>query len=604
MAVGYSQTSGGEVPFTEQLSKSSTGWSASKKATSLPATDTIAYLDSVSCTAANACVAVGYAYGSASNSYRGNYYVSWGGSGTTWSVPKPVAAASSFTQLSSISCAKATTAACVAVGSGEASQLSGSTWTELAPPSLNLGAVSCTAANACTAVGGSSIFFFDKTTDPSATGTASSSSSSNQPPAPPVGPAASFAAAQKAAQTAPTQNAPQAAGTSAPAPSPAAPTTSTATHTTAAARWTGGAGSAAWAVQSTLSPTGAQYAFMGRVSCAGGKCLAIGSEYQDGSGVQPLAEAGPGTWSIQPGIGTTSGSYYGYLNDVSCVPAGTGITKCLVVGTLDSPTQSGAMSQLVTSGSTWSAAAPVYLKLPTGANWVYVNGVSCTTVSSCTAVGDYYNSTVSENQPLVEHWNGTGWTIQTITSPSTTQSVSLSGVSCAVTGTVTGCSAVGSEYNSSTHVGTAIAESWNGSKYVPQKVTLPSGTTNSSLGRVSCSAATTCTGIGTASSSSFYGSLAERLASGSWSSQTFTASTFTFLNGISCPTSASCTAVGGAAALQWTSGGWGNPVPMLAPAGDGYYATVEGVSCSSASSCTAAGYGYLAVAVPLAEILS
>jgi hypothetical protein len=68
--------------------------------------------------------------------------------------------------------------------------------------------------------------------------------------------------------------------------------------------------------------------------------------------------------------------------------------------------------------------------------------VSCTSASSCTAVGQYQSSNVTTfgaPETLAEVWDGTTWTIATTPDPSSTQN-QLNSVSC---GASQVCAAVG-----------------------------------------------------------------------------------------------------------------------------------------------------------------
>src|SRR5262249_61967640 len=63
-------------------------------------------------------------------------------------------------------------------------------------------------------------------------------------------------------------------------------------------------------------------------------------------------------------------------------------------------------------------------------------GVSCPSSSSCTAVGGNASDT-----GVAEHWDGTGWTLQTLPVAHINAFAGLSGVSCL---SATNCTAVGS----------------------------------------------------------------------------------------------------------------------------------------------------------------
>jgi hypothetical protein len=93
-----------------------------------------------------------------------------------------------------------------------------------------------------------------------------------------------------------------------------------------------------------------------------------------------------------------------------------------------------ALSEVL-SGSTWTASE-VDSSLPYGV----LNGVSCTSASSCTAVGDYSNGT--NTFTLGEAFNGSTWTNSGTPQPTGAAFANLGGVSCA-SGAST-CETVGS----------------------------------------------------------------------------------------------------------------------------------------------------------------
>src|SRR5205085_8320541 len=66
--------------------------------------------------------------------------------------------------------------------------------------------------------------------------------------------------------------------------------------------------------------------------------------------------------------------------------------------------------------------------------------VSCTSASHCLAVGHSVSSDFTRELPLVERWNGTHWTIQPAPDPVPGASFPLHGVSCT---SATACTAVG-----------------------------------------------------------------------------------------------------------------------------------------------------------------
>ena len=104
------------------------------------------------------------------------------------------------------------------------------------------------------------------------------------------------------------------------------------------------------------------------------------------------------------------------------------------------------------------------------------------------AVGAYSSGAVQ--QTLVEGWNGSTWAV--IASPNQgTSSNALSGVSCTSS---TSCVAVGFSFNTPSTYQTLV-ETWNGSTW--SIVASPNqGTDSNLLIGVACSSSTSCTGVG------------------------------------------------------------------------------------------------------------
>jgi RHS repeat-associated protein len=335
-AVGYAQLPDGtDIALAQGWNGSS--WSAQPVVN--PNGDTTVVLEGVSCTAANACIAVGYHYGS----YSQTLAEQWDGS--SWTVMSSANFSSTTSNwLDSVSCTSAN--ACIAAGyyynSGYLTlteQWNGSSWTLLTTPSPSnadsyLTGVSCSAAAACTAVG----YYTNYGNN--------------------------YQVAWE----------------------------------TLAERWNG----TAWTQQLPPNPSNGHANGLNSVSCpASNACTAVGSSTSTGT----LAEAWNGTsWSVQTTPNASSG-------------------------------------------------APNYLE-----------SVSCTATSACTAVGYYYVTQQGPELTLAERWNGTSWTIQSTPNPSGSPSSQLWGVSCA---TASACAAVGRYYipNSGN---LAFAEQWNGSSWSGQ----------------------------------------------------------------------------------------------------------------------------------------
>ena len=226
-----------------------------------------------------------------------------------------------------------------------------------------------------------------------------------------------------------------------------------------------------------------------------------------------------------------------WLSSVSCGDA----SSCTAVGYWYDQASATVEAFVQTwNGSSWSVGS---LPMSAGTTYAVLTGVSCSAPDACTAVGYYDGSgSASAGLPLVEVWDGTGWTLQNI--PNAADNSELYGVSCTAPEV---CTAVGS-----------LIEASSGSTWTLQEG--PNGSSSSNLFDVSCASATNCVAVGAS-----YDGQQQNATSESW-------------NGTA----------------------WGlDPVPS--PAG-GSTSLLYGVSCT-ASSCTAVGVAYnsLGLEVALAE---
>ncbi len=408
-----------------------------------------------------------------------------------------------------------------------------------------------------------------------------------------------------------------------------------------------------WAVQPVPNPTGATGTYLSEVSCASSAaCSAVGYYYTSAGQSLTLAEAWNGTkWKLQPSANPT-GATFTYLSGVSCLTAsactaagyyfnGSGGPFALVevwngntwavqsVPNPDGATGSYLVGVSCTSGSACSAVGYYFNSSgqivtlaegwngtkwkmrptpnPAGAVSSELAGVSCTSGSSCSAVG-YYSNNSGQEFALAEAWNGTTWATQTVPDPAGANDVALSGVAC-----TSDCIAVGYYFSSSQTL--AVADLWNGSTWSTQTVPDPTGATASDLPAVSCTSSAACTAVGSYFDSSG-GSLpfAEVWGGTTWATQAVPSppgAIYSQLSGVSCTTSAACTAVGSyynssdetlPLAEEWNGTAWAiQPVPS--PAG-AVYSQLSGLSCISIAACTAVGYydNSSDEAVPLVEV--
>jgi len=525
-----------------------------------PTGSTSATLNAVSCTAANACTAVGT---SLAGSPDTAVIERW--NGTSWTVQAALNASADDVQLDGVACTS--TDVCIAVGdvsnATSASPLTatwdGTSWTQQSDPNPSgsdeafVSGVSCGSADDCTSVGEE--YPSDGVSPPEAfvqrwdgTSWTAESTPSTQP---------------LDGVTCPGRNACTAVGSGG-----------------VAEAWNG----ATWTSQPAPSTVSVPTGSMTSISCAAvDQCEAVGATlYGIASYVPwlttPAAEGWNGSaWTVQAVANPPDGDTV-LLKGVSCASP----TACVAVGSefpfnLATP---GAVAERW-DGSSWTVLQTQ--DPPNGTN-SELNAVACPGADTCVAVGDYFSEQTGQTLPLAELWNGTAWTVLPTAHRIGAPHSILSGVACPTT---TACLAVGAYTE-------PFAETWNGTTWALTSSPQPTGATNSALDAVACPTATACTAVGSADGNS----LAEGWNGSTWTRQPTptAAGASTTLLGLSCPTTTACTAVGSAqtpsglqapVAGEWDGTTWVGETPQIPSGAQG--ANLAGVSCFDATGCTAVG---------------
>jgi hypothetical protein len=349
-----------------------------------------------------------------------------------------------------------------------------------------------------------------------------------------------------------------------------------------------------WFIEPTANPTGALQSFFNGVSCATPfSCSAVGQYSTEVASYVTLAERRDGsTWNLQS-TSNPSGSPITTLEGVSCVTPRT----CTAVG--HSSTSLGPAATLAErwDGADWQIQSTPNPASPMGSSDLL--GVSCPTRQLCTAVGDYISD---PNAPvfssLAERWNGVRWEVQATPNPSGVNFSLLSGVSCA---TRDACTAVGA----------SLAEGWNGTSWQIQPLPSPAGAAFISLAGVSCASPAACTAVGTYTTGVATLTLAERWNGTSWQIQPTpnpAGAAIATLTGVSCATLSTCEAVGTYSTStasftlieRWDGANWAIQPSPNAPGGSP--TTLSAVSCTRRRGCTAVGaYSTSAGTFTLAE---
>lgn len=324
------------------------------------------------------------------------------------------------------------------------------------------------------------------------------------------------------------------------------------------------------------------------ISCtSSAACTAVGW-YETTGSTAALTEHWNGErWEAQAAT-MPSGALESRLTGVSCADyycAGTGAYV----------TAEGADSGFTERGfetTSWIAeAAPD----PTGAQFATLTGVSCNTSPfACTASGTYVSEDGVE-ETLVEQLSGTTWTLQTPPSPAEAMATELTAVSCSAK---TACIAVGGDENGEGALAT-LGESWNGSEWQVQRTPAFTGLTESDLAAVSCSSVELCRAVGEYRDSEGTAfTLAERWNGASWEPEATpspASARGSELQSVSCPSVTECTSTGSYVnsddarqdlAERQSAAGWTLETPPI-PAGT-RASELAGVSCF-APVCLAVG---------------
>ena len=311
-------------------------------------------------------------------------------------------------------------------------------------------------------------------------------------------------------------------------------------------------------------------------------CVAVGY-FINGIGIRRTlaATSQGGTWSLAPPANLGAGA--NSLAGVAC----SSVTSCVAVGSALNGTQ------LVTLIEQWDGTSWSITPSPNrGTSGNELTGVACASASSCVAVG-YYTDTIGVQRTLVETWQGTSWSLVTPPSPGATNAL-LNGVACT---SATSCVAVGYSVafdgRTQTLVETLQGTSWS---IVPSPTPNSTPSSGAVLTGVSCANPTSCVGVGW-SGASLRRTLIETWRGTSWSVVTSpnpAAARSSYLRSVSCTTTSRCIAVGlssNGATTRTVVSGWNGAVWSLLPSPNPgtLDSSLNGVSCASSTTCVAAG---------------
>ncbi len=279
-----------------------------------------------------------------------------------------------------------------------------------------------------------------------------------------------------------------------------------------------------------------------------------------------------------------------FLDGMSCSSR----TACTAVGYYRNEEKHLATLAERWNGTSWSVQTTPN---PSGAtsSGLY-GGVACASSTACMAVGE------SNKGPLAESWNGTEWKLESMPSPEAEAiEVYPEGVSC---WSSKGCLAVGHYDNIKPGKERPLAEAWNGTEWKLQPAVIPVGASVADFSSVSCFSSTECTAVGAYDLEGVgYQTLAERWNGTEWKIQSTPnpkgASISLLRGGVSCSSATACTATG----VYYVESGESYTALTLAEAWNGTEWKIEPttnpegaknsqfheLSCSSSTACMAVG---------------
>jgi hypothetical protein len=318
-------------------------------------------------------------------------------------------------------------------------------------------------------------------------------------------------------------------------------------------------------------------------------CMAVGS-YQGATAELTLAEVWNGTgWTIVPSPnGSTTD--FNQLSSVSCASA----ASCVAVGAYSNGTSDFTLGESW-DGHSWTISPTVNPSTASGNPSQSLSGVACTSSTSCTAVGGY-SIDVNTAQTLVETWDGHTWSVVPSANTSSTDADYLNSVSCS---TPTSCMAVGSVNSSPSQT---MAEQWNGTTWSIVTTLNASTTTSNVLNEVTCTNPSFCMAVGYNDTGASPPSLIEMWNGTAWSivsgpSTSVPNSDENFLYGVSCTDPSNCVATGhwsntgdvkdSTLIESWNGSAWSIvPSPNASPT---LQDDLSGASCGGGTQCVTVG---------------
>ncbi len=342
-----------------------------------------------------------------------------------------------------------------------------------------------------------------------------------------------------------------------------------------------------WTLTPTPNPASSLAAQLTSVSCTTTTfCAAVGNYYNSSASAwESFIEVFNGsTWSVVAAPSPPAPATNPNLESVSCKST----TFCVAVGYYSTSIGPAHTFAETFNGTAWTLSSSPN---PAASSWDELLGISCTSTSSCIAVGWYYAG--QADQTLVVAYKAGTWTVDTSPNTSTFVYNSLAAVSCA---SATSCLAVGHISGSN---GTTLAETFNGSSW--SIIPSPSVGGFGEFSSVSCSVGLCAvTGSALQQTGRSFQAMVATFDGTSWTIRSLylSPSVTTHLIGVSCANRNFCIAAGWTrsptatadetVAATWSAGTWSiAPIADAAAPLDNF---LKGISCTSPSNCVAVGW--------------
>lgn len=245
---------------------------------------------------------------------------------------------------------------------------------------------------------------------------------------------------------------------------------------TMALQWTGGQ----WRIVPIPTPT--VDAGLGGVKCLSTSfCMAVGGYPTASGGQVPFAEQWNGhawhTLTVPP----AAGAVQTFLGGIDCV------TPAWCTATGEQHFASGLATPIVDhwNGHRWAVQPAPH---PLGTDFSNLPSISCISATRCIAVGETSdNGGDTGNGAIAERWNGTSWRLINVPSPGG----GLTGISCP---TVSVCTAVGFYFTNAG--GQLFADRLHDGHWTEQPTPLLPGVSEMAQPAVSCATRHTCIAVG------------------------------------------------------------------------------------------------------------